>query len=48
MYYPKLDEEVEISALLGRQTTCFAGKFGTLQLVLRFKRRRTNSPKKAK
>jgi hypothetical protein len=38
MYYPKLDEEVEISALLGRQTTCFAGKFGTLQPLLGFKR----------
>jgi len=47
MYYPKLDDEVEISALLGRQATCFAGKFGTLQLVLRFKRRMAYSPKKA-
>jgi len=48
MYYPKLDEEVEISALLCRQTTCFAGKFGILQRVLRFKRRMTDSPKRAK
>jgi hypothetical protein len=48
MYYSKLDEKVEISAPLGRQTTCFAGKFGTLQLLLRFKGKMTNSPKKAK
>jgi hypothetical protein len=47
MYYPKLDEELEMWALLGRQTTCFAEKFGTLHLALRFKRRMTNSPKKA-
>ena len=39
MYHPKLDEEVEMLALLGRQTTCFAEKFGTQQLTLHFKRR---------